>query len=219
MLHGVFFPEEGDPSPPLYTNRHLATPILSLSLLLMHSPLPSISLLISPLSSLHRIVTAVVHTFLLALEARVGTLSVANTNVLWWGSNLGSDASDEAQADATDNGGSDDRREGKDGRLLALCESGPPLEVRVPGLETVGWDRFKDKQTDSDLRDRRRGWGWKRWGLGRIQEVSVLVAACRAQADRLSRTGSPRTRVSIPSTGTWSFMPVKCSRRRTFGYP
>lgn len=173
MLHGVFFPEEGDPSPPLYTNRHLATPILSLSLLLMHSPLPSISLLISPLSSLHRIITAILHTFLLALEARVGTLSVANTNVMWWGSNLGSDVAETSQAGETKN----DRKseEGKDNRLLALCESGPPLEVRVPGLETVGWDRLKDKNTDWDLRDRRRGWGWKRWGLGRIQEVSTAL--------------------------------------------
>lgn len=181
MLHGVFFPEHGDPSPPLYTNRHLATPILSLSLLLMHSPLPSISLLISPLSSLHRIVTAIMHTFLLALEARVGTLSVANTNVLWWGSNLGSEAAAEAKEVDGRAGESaaiarDPCAEDKDGRLLALCESGPPLQVRVPGLETVGWDRLKDKTTDRDLRDRRRGWGWKRWGLGRIQEVSSAVA-------------------------------------------
>jgi hypothetical protein len=172
MLHGVFFPEEGDPSPPLYTNRHLATPILSLSLMLMHSPLPSISLLISPLSSLHRIVTAIVHTFLLALEARVGTLSVANTNVMWWGSNLGSEAEETSQNGESNEDGKPDRNGSKDNRLLALCESGPPLEVRVPGLETVGWDRLKDKRTDADLRDRRRGWGWKRWGLGRIQEVS-----------------------------------------------
>jgi hypothetical protein len=179
MLHGVFFPEEGDPSPPLYTNRHLATPILSLSLLLMASPLPSISLLISPLSSLHRIVTAIMHTFLLALEARVGTLSVANTNVIWWGSNFGLEAAEE-KADGVAGETEDD----KDGRLLALCESGPPLQVRVPGLETVGWDRLKDKTTDRDLRDRRTGWGWKRWGLGRIQEVRLSVESVVPYADR-----------------------------------
>jgi hypothetical protein len=174
MLHGVFFPEDGDPSSPLYTNRHLATPILSLSLLLMHSPLPSISLLISPLSSLHRIVTAIMHTFLLALEARVGTLSVANTNVIWWGSNLGSEAIEERNIDhKAGQDGVPSPSDEKDGRLLALCESGPPLQVRVPELETVGWDRLKDKSTDRDLRDQRTGWGWKRWGLGRIQEVSL----------------------------------------------
>lgn len=176
MLHGVFFPEDGDPSPPLYTNRHLATPILSLSLLLMHSPLPSISLLISPLSSLHRIVTAIMHTFLLALEARVGTLSVANTNVIWWGSNLGSESVQGKSSDCQAGQSVTSPSEDKDGRLLALCESGPPLQVRVPGLETVGWDRLKDKSTDRDLRDRRTGWGWKRWGLGRIQEVSFILA-------------------------------------------
>ncbi|KAJ9111657.1 hypothetical protein QFC19_001014 [Naganishia cerealis] len=179
MLHGVFFPEEEDGTAPLYTNRHLATPILSLSLLMARSPLPSISLLISPLSSLHRIITAILHTFLLALQARVGTLSVANTNIIWWGSNLGMEADNEVAKGTshfleTINGSQEVRGNGtseeKDGRLLALCESGPPLEVRMPGLETVGWDRLKDKSTDEDLKDRRRGWGWRRWGLGRIQE-------------------------------------------------
>ncbi|KAJ9107703.1 hypothetical protein QFC21_001163 [Naganishia friedmannii] len=177
MLHGVFFPEEGDDTAPLYTNRHLATPILSLSLLLARSPLPSISLLISPLSSLHRIITAILHTFMLALEARVGTLSVANTNVLWWGSGLGMEANDEVakggaplEANKGNQTTTDRATEERDGRLLALCESGPPLEVRIPELETVDWDRLKDKQTGRDLRDDRKGWGWRRWGLGRIQE-------------------------------------------------
>ncbi|KAJ9118149.1 hypothetical protein QFC22_004052 [Naganishia vaughanmartiniae] len=178
MLHGVFFPEDGDDTAPLYTNRHLATPILSLSLLLARSPLPSISLLISPLSSLHRIITAILHTFMLALEARVGTLSVANTNVLWWGSGLGTEANGEDPKGRTTLEANKDRQttsdsatgEEQDGRLLALCESGPPLEVRIPELETVGWDRLEDKKTGRDLRDVRKGWGWRRWGLGRIQE-------------------------------------------------
>lgn len=26
-----------------------------------------------------------------------------------------------------------------DGRALATCESGPPMRIALPGLETVGW--------------------------------------------------------------------------------
>nr|XP_019013550.1 uncharacterized protein I206_01620 [Kwoniella pini CBS 10737]OCF52331.1 hypothetical protein I206_01620 [Kwoniella pini CBS 10737] len=140
MLHGVHFGDE-----PRYTNRHLATPLLSMTLLLLRSPLPSIALLISPLSSLHRIITAIIQAFLIAVRARMGVLSVANTSVIWWG------------------------REPPDQRLLATCESGPPLEVRLPELQTVGWDRLNDQ--GESLSDRRGRWEWwKRFGLSRVQE-------------------------------------------------
>ena len=153
MLHGVYFTTNPE-DPPLYTNRHLATPLLTMSLLLLRSPIPSIALLISPLSSLHRILAAIIQAFFIALRARLGVLSVANTSVIWWGTN-------------------------NDQRLLATCESGPPLEVRVPELETVGWDRFMDQNGES-LRTSKASW-WKRWTLGRIQEVRHLsiVADCR----------------------------------------
>ncbi|WVW83059.1 hypothetical protein I302_105076 [Kwoniella bestiolae CBS 10118] len=138
MLHGVFFDSHGQP---LYTNRHLSTPLLTMTLLLLRSPLPSIALLISPLSSIHRIIVAIVQAFLIALRARMGVLSVANTSVIW------------------------------DQRLLATCESGPPLEVRLPSLRTVGWDRLKDPHTGESLADRRGQWEWwKRFGLSRVQE-------------------------------------------------
>lgn len=161
MLHGVLFPASSE-KPPTYTNRHLATPLLTLTLLLLRSPIPSIALLISPLSSLHRIVAAILQAFFIAVRARMGVLSVANTSVLWWGKGLGSEAEQE-------------RSEGKDfgspdHRLLATCESGPPLEVRVPELETIGWDRLSDNQGES-LGNRRGKWEWwKRWSLPRVQE-------------------------------------------------
>ncbi len=170
MLHGVLFPNDGQP--PKYTNRHLATPVLSLSLLLSRAPIPSISLLISPLSSLHKIVIAILHAFLVVLEAGVGTLSVANTNVIWWSSDLGSEASEEGEVKAI-----------QDGRLLALCESGPPLEVRVPELQTVDWDRLEDMETKLSLRGRRKGLGWKRWGLGRIQDVRERLCLGEVSTD------------------------------------
>ena len=183
MLHGVLFPTTSE-APPLYTNRHLATPLLTLTLLLLRSPIPSIALLISPLSSLHRIVAAILQAFFLLLRARMGVLSVANTSVVWWGRGLGSEARDEqAKASAARPSLGRRRTTGRaassvqvpryepDQRLLATCESGPPLEVRVPELETIRWDRLSD--TNGEHLGMRRGkWEWfKRFGLARVQEV------------------------------------------------
>lgn len=169
MLHGVYFPRDRDQSDaaPRYTNRHLATPLLDLTLLLLRSPIPSIALLISPLSSLPQILSAILQAFTIALRARMGVLSVANTSVIWWGRGLGSEAEDEKAIEDDVLGAEEEG----DGRLLATCESGPPLEVRVPGLETVGWDRLDDG-TGETLDKRRGTWEWfKRWGLSRVQEV------------------------------------------------
>ncbi|WWC61119.1 uncharacterized protein I303_103697 [Kwoniella dejecticola CBS 10117] len=157
MLHGVYFAKAG----PLYTNRHLATPLLSMTLLLLRSPLPSIALLISPLSSLHRIVTAIIQAFLIAVRARMGVLSVANTSVVWWGRGLGEKDEEEEVEDIL---------KSPDQRLLATCESGPPLEVRLPELQTVGWDRLDEH--GETLSNRRGRWEWwKRFGLSRVQEM------------------------------------------------
>jgi len=179
MLHGVFFPrptKAGEPpTPPLYTNRHVSTPILSLSLMLLRAPLPSISLLISPLTSLHRILGAIVTTFLLAFEAGVGTLSVVNTNVIWWGSGLGTEAEEERLSGGKT---SEDRSTEKTGRLLGLCESGPPMEIRVPELETVDWDRIDDGQGQS-LRENYGKWDPRGWKLARLQEVCSQRYAVR----------------------------------------
>ena len=197
MLHGVLFPTSPD-QPPLYTNRHLATPLLTLTLLLLRSPIPSIALLISPLSSLHRIVAAIMQAFFLLLRARMGVLSVANTSVVWWGKGLGKEAAAEQERERERQRGDKEKENGQsptrpplgrrrttnrlssrhvtryepDQRLLATCESGPPLEVRVPELETIGWDRLPDR--DGEHLGMRRGrWEWfKRFGLARVQEVS-----------------------------------------------
>ena len=153
MLHAVLFPTSSK-TVPLYTNRHLQTPLLSFSLLLLRPPLPSISTLIQPLSSLPLILAALLQGVWLAIRARMGVLSVANTSLFWW--NTGQDT----------------------GRLLATCESGPPLRVRVPELETLEWERFVEVGTESgeDL-GTNRDHSWKRWlksfGMGGIQEVSV----------------------------------------------
>ncbi len=198
MLHGVFFPAASSDSSsnaagsapnsalPRYTNRALTTQALNLSLLLARTAVPSIALLIGPLNNLHRIATAVVHTLLIALEAGVGTLSVANTNMLWWGSGLGEEAGGDEGQRGAEAACEAPARTRKDGRLLALCESGPPLEVRVPALETVDWDKLRETAQEGasvqsprprSLNMVRRGWGWKRWGLGRIQDVGPARSA------------------------------------------
>ncbi|WVF72160.1 hypothetical protein IAT40_006972 [Kwoniella sp. CBS 6097] len=172
MLHGVFFPAEKG-AQPLYTNRHLATPLLTMTLLLLRSPIPSIALLISPLSSLHRILMAIVQSFFIAVRARMGVLSVANTSVIWWGHGLGTEAAEEDEVEGClDEEDEDDVAvELRSQRLLATCESGPPLEVRVPELQTVDWDRLRDERSGEDLGQRRGNWEWwKRLGLSRVQE-------------------------------------------------
>lgn len=121
----------------------------------------------------------------------MGVLSVANTSVIWWGRGLGSEAEDEREIEDEVSGMNDT---GGDGRLLATCESGPPLEVRVPGLETVGWDRLKDGNGES-LDQRRGNWEWfKRWGLSRVQEVRGLTIL---ESETTIRTAMRRLMIRI----------------------
>jgi carotenoid cleavage dioxygenase-like enzyme len=79
--------------------------------------LPSIATLVNPVARLILIVWRIVRSaFLVFLSNLPGSqqtikrISVANTSILY-----------------------------HDGRALATCESGPPIRVQLPGLETVGW--------------------------------------------------------------------------------
>lgn len=215
MLHGVLFPSSPN-DPPSYTNRHLATPLLTLTLLLLQSPLPSIALLVAPLSSLHKQIKAILTAFLLALRARVGVLSVANTSVIWWGTGLGSEAAEERRARETGPGVVNPVQLGaNDQRLLATCESGPPLEVRVPELETVGWDRLDESRSAENLRSRRgpTSW-WTRWGLARVQEVRAGVHVREQSSGLFPRTGSLPILESIPLTVLSFSTQRQCSTHR-----
>jgi carotenoid cleavage dioxygenase-like enzyme len=89
----------------------LTTPSLRLPII------PSIATLVNPASSLFLIVLRIFRTlFLVFLSNLPGSqqvikkISVANTGVLY-----------------------------HDGRALATCESGPPIRISLPGLETIGW--------------------------------------------------------------------------------
>lgn len=79
--------------------------------------LPSIATLVSPVASFVWVTIRILRTIVLVVlshlpgsRQKIKKISVANTNVVF-----------------------------HDGRALATCESGPPMRIQLPGLETVGW--------------------------------------------------------------------------------
>jgi len=122
MLSGVAFQRScGDDCPrPYFVNQYILTDcfLASVSSPALKTPiLPSIAMLVNPATSIIRIILAVLRTlFLVILSHLTGSwqpikkISVANTNVVY-----------------------------HDGRALATCETGPPIRIQLPGLETVGW--------------------------------------------------------------------------------
>ena len=122
MLSGVSFRrnnEEGTIQPE-FVNQYVLTDLYlsSITSRMLETPiLPSIATLVDPLSSLITIVLRIFRTITLVVLSRlpgsvqaIKKISVANTAILY-----------------------------HDGRALATCESGPPMRVNLPGLETVGW--------------------------------------------------------------------------------
>ncbi|KZT52911.1 carotenoid oxygenase [Calocera cornea HHB12733] len=123
MLCGVLF-GQGEA---WFVNRLLVTDVLLASEGLAAPLLPSITTLVSPTTSLPLLTYHILRSLLLALSTHLTpsplrSLSVANTSILFHAR-----------------------------RALALCESGPPLEVRLPGLETVGWQTFSTHRAGKSL--------------------------------------------------------------------
>jgi carotenoid cleavage dioxygenase-like enzyme len=121
MLSGVAFRRtDDDRIEPEFVNQYILTDayISTLTTPSLRLPiLPSIATLVNPASSLLLILLRIFRTiFLVILSHLAGSqhvikkISVANTGILY-----------------------------HDGRALATCESGPPMRVALPGLETVGW--------------------------------------------------------------------------------
>ncbi|RKF53159.1 Carotenoid 9,10-cleavage dioxygenase 1 [Golovinomyces cichoracearum] len=121
MLNGVVFRRAKDGSvSPEYVSRYILTDVYlaALASLSFHHPIvPSIATLINPHSSLFhifgsifRLLLIVILSYLPGSTQVIKRISVANTNVLY-----------------------------HDGRALATCESGPPMRVVLPHLDTVGW--------------------------------------------------------------------------------
>lgn len=123
MLSGVTFRSARDGTDrvqPEFVNQYILTDVYlsAISLPSLSTPiLPSIATLVNPAVSLLYMVWRIMRTVFLAFlsflpgsRQAIKKISVANTAIYY-----------------------------HDGRALATCESGPPMRVQLPGLETVGW--------------------------------------------------------------------------------
>jgi carotenoid cleavage dioxygenase-like enzyme len=123
MLSGVWFSRsQTDPKKPVvnFVNQFILTDVYlsAVQNSTLRTPiLPSITTLVNPASSLFLILWRIMRTVLIVLWSHLSgsartikRISVANTSILY-----------------------------HDGRALATCESGPPMRVTLPSLETVGW--------------------------------------------------------------------------------
>ncbi|KAL8650753.1 MAG: hypothetical protein Q9226_005011 [Calogaya cf. arnoldii] len=122
MLTGVAFSMKGEKGgfQPEFVNQYILTDVFisTVTSPAITTPLlPSIATLVNPLSSLLTITLRILRTLLLVLLSHlpgskqgIKKISVANTALVY-----------------------------HDGRALATCESGPPMRIALPGLETVGW--------------------------------------------------------------------------------
>lgn len=122
MLTGVSFTQKDGTGEvqPEFVNQYLLTDLFlaALSIPSLRKPiLPSIATLVNPVSSVFYIFFMIIRGIFLAILSRmpgstqaIKKMSVANTAIMY-----------------------------HDGRALATCESGPPLRVQLPSLDTVGW--------------------------------------------------------------------------------
>ncbi|KAE8142838.1 9-cis-epoxycarotenoid dioxygenase [Aspergillus pseudotamarii] len=122
MLSGVYFRSSLDGAHLVaeYSNQYTVTDVLlaTMDRPTLEEPIPlSIATLLNPnttlgqfLKRLWRMSQTIVTSYWQSHTRAIKRISVANTNIIY-----------------------------HDGRALALCESGPPLRVSLPSLETVGW--------------------------------------------------------------------------------
>ena len=105
---------------PEFVNQYVLTDVFlsTITAPFLKTPiLPSIATLVNPLSPLIRIILRVIRTLILVAlshlpgsQQAIKKISVANTAIIY-----------------------------HDGRALATCESGVPMRIALPGLESIGW--------------------------------------------------------------------------------
>lgn len=132
MLSGVFFKHDRDKNniKAEFVNQYILTDVFlsaKTSPTIKTPIVPSLATLVNPLSSLLTIVLRILRTVIIVLfshlpgsQQAIKKISVANTAILF-----------------------------HDGRALATCESGPPMRVALPDLETVGW--FNGENCEGEL--------------------------------------------------------------------
>ena len=167
MLSGVLFrrSENGGKIQPEFANQYILTDVYLASKTsgFLKTPiLPSIATLVNPMSTLIQIILRIFRTLaLVALSHLSGSqqaikkISVANTAFYY-----------------------------HDGRGLATCESGPPMRIALPGLETVGWfsgNRAEgEPESDNDTYDGFGGTGvfqfMREWATAHVCAMSFLLS-------------------------------------------
>ena len=160
MLSGVLFKRTGEKSlgiQPEFVNQYILTDVYLASRHWKHlkTPiLPSIATLVNPLSSMFIICMTILRTLLLVFISHlpgslqsIKKISVANTGIYW-----------------------------HDGRALATCESGPPIRIQLPGLQTAGWFNGRRAEGEIEDGDTRAGYGgtgplsfMKEWTTGHVR--------------------------------------------------
>ncbi|GAB7359556.1 hypothetical protein MBLNU230_g6744t1 [Neophaeotheca triangularis] len=122
MLSGVSFPKNKQTGKiePEFVNQFVLTDLYLSTLASPHLKvpiLPSIATLVSPVASIFWVTLRILRAIFLVIlshlpgsKQKIKKISVGNTHIIF-----------------------------HDGRALATCESGPPMRVQLPGLETVGW--------------------------------------------------------------------------------
>jgi carotenoid cleavage dioxygenase-like enzyme len=143
MVSGVAFqksPEKDADILPEFVNQFILTDCLlaSISSPTLRSPiLPSIATLVNPASSLMKIILCIFRTLFFVLLSHlpgskqpIKKISVANTGVYF-----------------------------HDGRALASCESGPPIRLQLPSLETVGWYNGHEAEGELGVKSSEPGFG------------------------------------------------------------
>src|SRR5947209_2783675 len=132
MLSGVTFRRTEHGVQPEFVNQFVLTDIYlsSVSSSFLRTPiLPSVATLANQLSTFYTILLRIFRTIILVVLSHlpgssqsIKKISVANTGILY-----------------------------HDGRALATCESGPPMRVALPGLETV---RSEERRVGKECRSR-----------------------------------------------------------------
>jgi len=129
MLSGVSFRRTDKGVQPEFVNQYILTDVYlstRTSKNLRKPILPSIATLVNPAATLWNVMYVIFRTIFLVILSRlpgsvqvIKKISVANTGIIF-----------------------------HDGRALATCESGPPMRMALPGLETVGW--YNGKRADGE---------------------------------------------------------------------
>lgn len=157
MLSGVAFRRTDSPGKiqPEFVNQYILTDLFlsSITSPALQTPiLPSIATLVNPLCAFITVTLRILRTLVLVAlshlpgsQQAIKKISVANTAVIF-----------------------------HDGRALATCESGVPMRISLPGLETVGWfDGVKsggEIEAGTGTRFGNHGvWGWmKEWTTAHV---------------------------------------------------